>query len=82
MYRIAARVIFGRLLACAAISVAAAQIDGQSAPDAVSAPPAFEVASIKALARPYRSGSGPWTVDHGRFISADRLGASCHRVCL
>jgi uncharacterized protein (TIGR03435 family) len=69
MYRIAARVVFGRLLACAAISVVATQIDGQSPPDGVSAPPAFEVASIKALARPYPAGSGPWTVDHGRFIA-------------
>jgi uncharacterized protein (TIGR03435 family) len=45
------------------------QIDGQSPPDAVSAPPAFEVASIKPVAGPIPSGGGPWTVDHGRFIA-------------
>ena len=30
-------------------------------------PPTFDVASIKPVAPPYRSGGGPWTVNHGRF---------------
>jgi uncharacterized protein (TIGR03435 family) len=67
--RIAGKLVLRRLLAFAAITAVAAQIDGQSPPDAVSAPPAFEVASIRPLARPYPSGGGPWTVDHGRFIA-------------
>jgi uncharacterized protein (TIGR03435 family) len=69
MDRIAAKPIFGTLLALAAITVVAVQIDGQSPPNAVSAPPAFDIASFRALARPYPSGGGPWTVDHGRFIA-------------
>jgi uncharacterized protein (TIGR03435 family) len=69
MNRLAAKLIFGRLLACAAITIVAAQIDGQSPPNAVSGPPKFEVASIRPLVRPYPLGGGPWTVDHGRFIA-------------
>jgi uncharacterized protein (TIGR03435 family) len=69
MHRLAAKLTLGRLLALAAITVVAAQIDGQSPPNEVSAPPAFEVASIKLLAPPIPSGGGPWTVDHGRFIA-------------
>jgi uncharacterized protein (TIGR03435 family) len=69
MDRIAAKLIFGRLLAFAAIAVVATQINGQLPPTAMSAPPAFEVASIKPVAPPIPSGGGPWTVDHGRFIA-------------
>ena len=52
-----------------AIGFLAAQIDGQPPPGAVSAPSAFDVASIKPVAPPYPSGGGPWTVGHGRFIA-------------
>jgi uncharacterized protein (TIGR03435 family) len=69
MRRIANKLVLGRLLALAAITGMVDQIDGQSPPNAVSAPPKFEVASIRPLARPYPSGGGPWTVDHGRFIA-------------
>lgn len=69
MHPIANKRVLGRLLAFAAITGMAAQIDGQSPRNAVNAPPAFEVASIRPLARPYPSGGGPWTVDRGRFIA-------------
>jgi hypothetical protein len=70
MDRIANKLVLGRLLAFAAITGMVDQIDGQSPPDALSAAPAFEVASIKPLARPYTSGGKPWTAaSHGRFIA-------------
>jgi uncharacterized protein (TIGR03435 family) len=68
MDRIADKLVLGGLLAFAAITGVAAQIDGQSPPNAVRDPAAFDVASIRALSPPYRDG-GPWTVDHGRFIA-------------
>jgi uncharacterized protein (TIGR03435 family) len=52
-----------------AIGFLTARIDGQSPPNAASAPPAFDVASIRPVARPYPTGGGPWTVAHGRFIA-------------
>jgi uncharacterized protein (TIGR03435 family) len=67
MHRIANKLVLGRLLAFAAITGMADQIDGQSPPNAVSAPPAFEVASIKPVAP--GSDGGSWIVDHGRFIA-------------
>jgi uncharacterized protein (TIGR03435 family) len=63
------KLALARLLAFAAMAGVAAQMGGQPLPNAGSAPPAFEVASIRPLARPYPSGGGPWTVDHGRFIA-------------
>jgi hypothetical protein len=69
MDRIAGQVIFGRLLACAAIGVVVAQIDGQPPPGAGERSPSFEVAAIKPLAPPFPSSGKPWTVSHGRYIA-------------
>jgi uncharacterized protein (TIGR03435 family) len=57
----AEKLTFGRLLlAVGLITATASQINAQAQ---------FEVASIKPLAPPYPTGSGPWTVNHGRFIA-------------
>jgi uncharacterized protein (TIGR03435 family) len=69
MGQVASEPNFRRILpVLAAIAiVTASQIDAQYPPDAASAPPVFEVASIRPLARPYPSGGGGWIVGHGRF---------------
>jgi uncharacterized protein (TIGR03435 family) len=63
------RLNFARLLlALAAIAGASGlRMDGQTPEATPSAPPAFEVASIKPVAPPIPTGGGPWTMTHGRF---------------
>ena len=58
------------LLASAALAMTmTSRINGQSQQgvSTPTAPPAFEVASVKPIAPPIPSGAGPWTVTHGRF---------------